>query len=102
MTLDQYSVPGEARNVLLQGILQNKNVAKHFPKEIFGYGELVKFEGNDAPSIPINWRFAESIAALKGFEGAMLSTLVERKYGVKPQDIKVNTYVSMTNSSHCF
>ncbi len=29
----------------------------------------VKFVGSDAPSIPINWRFAESVASLKGLEG---------------------------------
>ena len=28
----------------------------------------IRFEGSDEPSLPVNWRFAESIASLKGYE----------------------------------
>jgi hypothetical protein len=52
----------------------------------------VKFTGSALPSIPINWRFAESISALKGFQEAMLSVLLSRKNGLeKHPQISINT-----------
>jgi hypothetical protein len=42
-------------------------------------------------SIPINWRLAESISALKGLEAAMINVLLKRKYGLPPQEAVIDT-----------
>jgi hypothetical protein len=41
--------------------------------------------------MPINWRFAESISALKGLEATILNVLLARKYGIEPQEVVINT-----------
>ncbi|KAJ5186373.1 CoA-transferase family III [Penicillium cf. viridicatum] len=87
---ETYSVPAEAQKVFLAGILQNPLV-KGLPVEIHNAAAAIKFVGSHDPSIVINWRFAESIASLKAFEGAMLSVLLQRKYGVKAPEIVIDT-----------
>jgi hypothetical protein len=42
-------------------------------------------------SIPINWRLAEYISALKGLEAAMINVLLKRKYGLPPQEAVIDT-----------
>jgi hypothetical protein len=64
---------------------------KDLPKEMEEFSRLVDLEGNDFPSNPINWRFAESISSLKAFEATMLDVLLVRKYKVKPVSTKINT-----------
>ncbi|KAK1024533.1 hypothetical protein LTR33_017887, partial [Friedmanniomyces endolithicus] len=59
-----YSVPHEAQNIFQTEILNNPLVPS-LPSEIKDAGNLIHFSGNDLPSIPINWRLAESISALK-------------------------------------
>lgn len=90
ISASNYSVPEEAAQLLLNGVVRNS-----FHKDLPGYtAELckyAKFVGNSKPSIPINWRFAESISALKGFEEVMLSNLLGRKYGLDPVDVTINT-----------
>lgn len=89
--LNTYCIPHEAEQLLFQGILKNKK-QKDLPSEILSHASKVQFEGNALPSIAINWRFAESIAALKGFEAAMLGVLLERKYGItEPFKAIINT-----------
>ncbi|KAE8332299.1 CoA-transferase family III [Aspergillus sergii] len=85
-----YSVPRETRNVLHKEILQN-HLHKDLPQEILDAVAHIKFIGSHDPSIPINWRLAESIASLKGFEGAMLGVLLKRKYGVDYPDMVIDT-----------
>lgn len=87
---ENYSVPDEASNLLLRGIIQNPLI-KDLPENAAQLCGLVKFEGHTKPSIPINWRFSESIAALKGFESVMLNDLLTRKYGIAPVDVTINT-----------
>ncbi|KAL4747564.1 hypothetical protein BDW72DRAFT_196639 [Aspergillus terricola var. indicus] len=41
--------------------------------------------------IPINWRFAESISALKGLEALWLNALIKAKYGHAPVEVDINT-----------
>lgn len=91
MSAPNYSVPVEAEKVLWEGILKNPLITKDAPKEIEEYGRKVQFEGTDAPVIPINWRFAESVASLKGFEAVMVMALLKRKYGVDVEKVVVNT-----------
>jgi hypothetical protein len=86
-----YSIPEEAQKVFQDGILNNKLVASTLPKEIEECAKTVRFEGTDVPTLPINWRFAESISALKGLEAAMVNVLLKRKYGMEPQEAIINT-----------
>jgi hypothetical protein len=86
----EYSVPHEAKSLFEDGILRNP-LQKGLPSELEALAKHVHFEGSSAPSIPINWRFAESVSALKAFEATMLNLLVSRKYNVEPSDIAINT-----------
>lgn len=86
-----YSIPSETQSVFLNGILLNPLIASTLPKEIEECAKTVRFEGTDKPSIPINWRFAESISALKGLEAAIVNVLLKKKYGVEPQEAVINT-----------
>lgn len=89
-SLVEYSVPQEAKRVFEDGILRNP-LHRSLPSELETLAKHVRFEGSSRPSIPINWRFTESISALKAFEATMLNLLVSRKYGVEPSDITINT-----------
>jgi hypothetical protein len=86
-----YSIPQETQVVFQDGILRNPLIATTLPKEIEECARAVRFEGADRPSIPINWRFAESISALKGLEAAMVNVLLKRKYNLEPQEAVINT-----------
>jgi hypothetical protein len=90
-SLEAYSIPQETQKVFEDGILNNPLIASTLPKGIAEAATKVHFEGTDKPSIPINWRFAESISALKGLEAAMINVLLQRKYGVEPQEAIINT-----------
>lgn len=84
-----YSIPKEAQLLLEEGIIKNPLVS--LPPELANLTKHVAFEGSAKPSVPINWRFAESIASLKGFEATMLNLLLTRKYGIEPVDVVINT-----------
>lgn len=73
-----------------RGILKNPLIPK-LPPEIFDAAKSVHFTGNVSPSIPINWRFAESVSALKGFEASMLNVLRKMKYGNEYSKVDINT-----------
>lgn len=88
----EYSVPEEARLLLERGIISNPLVAKNLPSGSLEASRAVSFEGSAAPSIPINWRFAESISSLKGLEATVLNVLLQRKYGIEPVKVNINTY----------
>ena len=89
-SLSVYSVPEEAKKVFEDGILNNP-LMKDLPTHFESLAKHVKFEGTSKPSIPINWRFAESISALKAFEAVLLNNLLTRKYEVDPVDVTINT-----------
>ena len=78
-----YSIPQETAKVFQDGILNNSKIARTLPDGIEEAAKGISFEGTDKPSIPINWRFAESISALKGLEAAMVNVLLKRKYGLE-------------------
>ncbi|KAF1926295.1 CAIB/BAIF family enzyme [Didymella exigua CBS 183.55] len=90
-SLENYSIPDETQKVFNDGILNNPLVASTLPDGIAEAAAKVRFEGTHKPSIPINWRFAESISALKGLEAAMINVLLSRKYGVSAQEAVINT-----------
>ncbi|KAI0393162.1 CoA-transferase family III [Xylariaceae sp. FL0594] len=86
----EYSVPFEAKALFEDGILTNP-LHKSLPPQLAGLAKNVKFEGSAKPSIPINWRFAESISALKAFEATMLNYLIISKYNAEPSNVTINT-----------
>lgn len=87
----KYSVPAQTRSVFEDGILNNPLIAKDLPKDAKELGKKVKFDGFDAPSIPINWRFAESVSALKGLEAVMVLALLKKKYNTEVKEVNINT-----------
>lgn len=84
-----YSIPLQAAELLSTGILNN--TLHDLPADIKEAASLVEYVGSDEPCMPINWRFAESIASIKGLEGAMLNVLLKRKYGIPYQKIVIDT-----------
>ena len=90
-TSSTYSIPRETRSLLDNGILKNSLIAPNLPQEIEECAKTIKFKGNDAPSLAINWRFAESISALKGLEAAIVNVLLKRKYNLEPQEVEIDT-----------
>ncbi|KAI1279480.1 CoA-transferase family III domain-containing protein [Xylaria sp. FL0933] len=95
-TTASYSVPVQAEALFWKGILENPLMG-HLPQELRSLGRLVDFDGNSRPLIMFNWRWAESIAALKALEATMLNHLLTRKYGIDPVRITINT-----DHSSCF
>lgn len=59
--VQDYSAQAETENLLVNGIIRNP-LMHGLPVELEALSKHVKFEGSPLPSIPINWRFAESIA----------------------------------------
>jgi crotonobetainyl-CoA:carnitine CoA-transferase CaiB-like acyl-CoA transferase len=87
----EYSIIEESNKLLRTGILENPLIAKLLPPEAEEYARRIEFTGSHAPIIPVNWRFAESIAVLKGLEGIMINALLRAKYDLEAQDIVINT-----------
>lgn len=85
-----YSVPGESGILFRQGILENPRM-QFLPPELRDLSRLVHFEGNALPSIPVNWRWAESISALKALEATMLNLLLQLKYKILPVEVTIHT-----------
>jgi|SRR5690242_6318431 len=92
-SLESYSIPEETQKLFEEGILNNALITHTLPKGIAEAASKVRFEGTAKPSVPINWRFAESISALKGLEASMINVLLSRKYGLEPQEAVINTFV---------
>lgn len=86
-----YSVPAEAERVFKTGIIANPLIAKDLPLDVEKYAKLVKFVGNGKPNIPINWRFAESISALKALESIWINNLLVEKYKEEPKAVVIDT-----------
>lgn len=85
----EYSVQNEAKSIFDNGILNNSLMS--IPSDLKDLAKYVRFTGSPSPSIPINWRFAESAAATKAFEASMLNLLITKKYNVDPINIEINT-----------
>lgn len=90
ITPAEYSIPREAGDVFHRGILENP-LLPDLPSGLKDMSKLVRFEGSALPSIPINWRLAESISALKAFEATMVNCILQHKYGVEPVEVTINT-----------
>ena len=88
-----YSVPLETEKLFKEGILDNPMIKHDLPEGCLEAASKITFEGSDSPSLPINWRFAESISSLKALEAAVLNVLLKKKYGIGPVEVKINTFV---------
>ncbi|KAL4869736.1 hypothetical protein BDV12DRAFT_184890 [Aspergillus spectabilis] len=91
MSLENYSVPNDAAKLLREGILQNPLLTENIPEGASTLAAFVKFSGNAKPSVPVNWRFAESISALKGLEALWLNALLKAKYNREPVNMHIDT-----------
>ena len=88
--IQDYSITKEALSLLENGIIKNQS-QRDLSSEVAEAAKQVKFEGSALPSIAINWRFAESMAALKGFEAAMINVLLKKRYNQDFLPITINT-----------
>lgn len=86
-----YSVPQQSKQVFEEGIVRNQLIAHNLPSNAEDFAAKIKYTGSEAPSIPVNWRYAESISALKGLEAVMVLALLKEKYGVDVQEVTINT-----------
>lgn len=86
-----YSVPEQTKQLFNKGILENPLIASDLPTGAAAAASRISFTGSDLPSIPINWRFAESISALKALEATLVNVLLKRKYGLEPVSITIDT-----------
>ncbi|KAF9781433.1 hypothetical protein IL306_014052, partial [Fusarium sp. DS 682] len=85
-----YSVPTESRALLLEKLIGN-SLHSSLPVEAKEFALDIKFEGSCLPCLPINWRFAESVASLKALEAVLINVLIGRKYAQGPFPITINT-----------
>ena len=86
----RYSVPEEAKLVLQEGILENPLISKYLPSDIQRIASKIHFVGKEKPTLPVNWRVAESASALHGLEAALIGLLLETKYGVSAPEVEIN------------
>jgi hypothetical protein len=90
-----YSVPKQAESIFHQELLQNPLISKYLPSDIDKPASKVVFTGNDAPTLPVNWRFAESASALLALEAALVGSLLQNKYGVEAPEVVINRSVDL-------
>ena len=86
-----YSVQAEAVKIFYEGILGNDRVRNVLPKDALTPDFPINFTGSPVPSIPINWRQAESVSALTALEATLVNVLLQRKYGLRPQAVTIDT-----------
>lgn len=86
-----YSVPAETSKVFKNHVLSDSRIAKDLPEEAKDAASRVRFVGSHEPSLPIQWRFAEAVASLKGLEATLVSALIKRKYNAELHDVTINT-----------
>ncbi|WEW55601.1 hypothetical protein PRK78_001032 [Emydomyces testavorans] len=85
-----YSVPRQASKVFREGLLSGSRTKEHLINGLGKYA-TVAFEGSQDPILPINWRFAESVSALKALEATYVNAILHKLYGVPPQKALINT-----------
>ena len=86
----KYSVPREAALVLQEGILDNPLISKYLPSDIKRVSAKTRFVGKEKPTLPVNWRIAESASALHALEAALIGLLLEKKYRVSAPEVEIN------------
>jgi len=98
--VDAYSIVDEAVKVFRKSILENPLVKQHLVEGLEKYADPISFAGSPKPVLPVNWRFAESVASLKALEGTYVNAILDKVYGVPQQNAVINTLVSFISSSH--
>ncbi|PCG91940.1 CoA-transferase family III [Penicillium occitanis (nom. inval.)] len=88
--VSSYSVLSESKRLLTKALLNNPKISKDIPRDAIDFAPRVTFTGSEVPSIPVNWRFAESVASLKAFEACIVSALLKRKYNVELTGASIN------------
>lgn len=86
-----YSVSKATSDVFRHSILAHPLIRKDLPVGTEAAAARLHFTGSADPSIPVNWRFAEAVASLKGLEASILNVLLTRKYGIPLQDVTIDT-----------
>lgn len=86
-----YSVPKEAELVFHEGILNNPLISQYLPVEIKKYASKIRIRGREEPTLPVNWRFAESSTALHALEAALVCCLLEKKYNATAPEVEIRT-----------
>ncbi|KAK4506124.1 hypothetical protein PRZ48_004089 [Zasmidium cellare] len=86
-----YSKPNETKKVFENDILSNPLIAPSLPAKIRDAASHVHFTGDDSPSLPVNWRFAEAVSALKGLEASLVNVILDKKYHTAMRDVTINT-----------
>lgn len=86
-----YSVLEETSKLLQEGILKNPLTNQHLVPGVEKYAERIHFEGSHSPQLPVNWRFAESLGALKALEATYVNAILDKVYGLPPQEVVINT-----------
>ncbi|TLD14458.1 hypothetical protein PspLS_11222 [Pyricularia sp. CBS 133598] len=84
-------IPAEARKIYHEQILANPLIRNSLPRGIQRAAQSIVFTGTNAPTLPVNLRFAESISSLKALEASLLNLVLEMKYGVLPKKVEINT-----------
>ncbi|KAJ5717849.1 hypothetical protein N7488_003495 [Penicillium malachiteum] len=97
-----YPVPCSAQRVFQQGILENANINKYLPPDVSEFASQIAFSGDSEPSIPVNWRFAESAAALKALEATLIAALMKRKFDLPFQGATTDTDHAQLFIMSCF
>ncbi|OQV06792.1 hypothetical protein CLAIMM_11316 isoform 2 [Cladophialophora immunda] len=87
----RYNVQEETLKVFETEILNNPRIRRFLPEECFNAAFPVTLKGSDVPSVPINWRQAESVSALKMLEAMLINVLVHRKYNLPIQAVTIDT-----------
>ncbi|KAH7121505.1 putative L-carnitine dehydratase [Dactylonectria macrodidyma] len=85
-----YSVLEETSKVLREGILKNTLTNQHLLPGLEKYAERIRFEGSRSPQLPVNWRFSESLGALKALEATYVNAILDKVYGLAPQEVVIN------------
>lgn len=85
-----YSVPRQAERIFHDELLGNPLISKYLPSGIAGAAAKVRFTGTDDPTMPVNWRLAESASALLALEAALVGQLLEKKYNVQAPEVEIN------------
>ena len=71
-----YSVPLTSMRYLVDGISKHPGHLA-LPTECHELSKFINYVGDEQPKMATNWRLAESVSALKGFEAIMLNLLLK-------------------------
>jgi hypothetical protein len=66
-------------------------ISKDLPPDLERFASRIRFTGPENPTLPVNWRFAESASALHALEAALIVMLLEKKYGVDGPEVEIAT-----------